>query len=218
MYQISSQSDELCQKYKGGGGRLTPPPPRLRVTIFSRRLLGLIYFSLSGDLYLWMPRCHLIAINPLTIICCFNFQNLLCSYISVHHCLSLPTDISSVSSLCLSCISTHLFIHLSVSLISISSTTNISLNYCTSVQMFVCLPSGICLHHCLLCIAGVRVYKSVCAIVFDVSFFTLLVFHISLLPVCLSVCVSVCLPVCLPVSLSICLSVCSIINFYSFVL
>ena len=28
-------------KVEGGGVRLTPPPSRLRVTIFSRRLLGL---------------------------------------------------------------------------------------------------------------------------------------------------------------------------------
>ena len=41
-YQVSCQSDELYQKRKGGGGSNWPPlPPRLRVTIFSSRLLRL---------------------------------------------------------------------------------------------------------------------------------------------------------------------------------
>ena len=29
MYQISSQSDELGRKFKGGGGLIEPPPPQL---------------------------------------------------------------------------------------------------------------------------------------------------------------------------------------------
>ena len=43
MFQISSQSDELRRKKKGGP--IDPPPPsRLRVTIFSSRFLGLMSF------------------------------------------------------------------------------------------------------------------------------------------------------------------------------
>ena len=41
MYQVSCQSDELCRKKESPIDPTRPLPPRLRVTIFSSRLLGL---------------------------------------------------------------------------------------------------------------------------------------------------------------------------------
>ena len=52
MYQISSQSDELCRK-------LTPPPPRLRVTIFFSRLLGVK----ASAIYNVSDECQCVAIR-----------------------------------------------------------------------------------------------------------------------------------------------------------
>ena len=35
---------------RGGGGPIDPPPPRLRVTIFSRRLLGLKFILIFCEI------------------------------------------------------------------------------------------------------------------------------------------------------------------------
>ena len=48
-------------KVEGGGVRLTPPPSRLRVTIFSRRLLGLteqLYEMYAYELYSQLGECE----------------------------------------------------------------------------------------------------------------------------------------------------------------